>query len=123
MPGSKKKPEAEQCELDENGKDAKIEIVSKIKEDAGLVRAAKEACKNADVQKDINNLEEELAKGNDNPGIGNKPVTGLKNVSEARARNEGRVYFRKKDGTIEILAKSNKDNQEAVIAILGRMGY
>ena len=35
----KKKQSAEQCELDENGKDAKIEIVSKIKEDAGLVRA------------------------------------------------------------------------------------
>jgi len=54
----KKKQSAEQSESDENLTDGKIKIVSKIKEDAGLVRAAKEACKNADVQKDINHLEE-----------------------------------------------------------------
>ena len=73
----KKKQSAEQCELNENGKDGKIEIVSRIKEDAGLVRAAEEACKNTDVQKDVNHLEEQLAKGNDNPGIGRKPMVYL----------------------------------------------
>ena len=33
------------------------------------------------------------------------------------------VYFREKDGKIEILAKSNKDNQNKVIGILQKMGY
>ena len=37
-------------------------IVYRIKEDAGLVRAAQDACKNADVQKDVNHLEEEFRK-------------------------------------------------------------
>jgi len=60
----KKKKSAEQCEVDENIKDGRIEIVSRIKEDAGLVRAAEEACKNADVQKDVNHLEKQLANGN-----------------------------------------------------------
>ncbi len=62
-------------------------IVYRIKEDSGLVRAAKEACKNEDVQKDINHLEEELAKGNDNPGIGRKPI--CKGVIEHRGANGG----------------------------------
>ena len=74
-------------------------------------------------QKDVNNLIEQLSSGNANPGIGTERVKGLKNVSEARARNEGRVYFREKDGKIEILAKSNKDNQNNVIGILKKMGY
>ena len=49
-------------------------ISSLIKNDFGLVRAAEEACKNADVQKDVNHLETELAKGNDNPGISRKVI-------------------------------------------------
>ena len=52
-----------------------------------------------------------------------KDVKNLKNVSEGSGRNEGRVYFRKKDGKFEILAKSNKDNQNKVIGILQKMGY
>jgi hypothetical protein len=74
-------------------------------------------------QKDVNHLIEQLSLGNDSPGLGNIRVKGLKNVSEARGRNEGRVYFREKDGKIEILGKSNKDNQKKVIAILQKMGY
>ena len=111
----KKKQSAEQCELNENGKDGKIEIVSRIKEDAGLVRAAEEACKNTDVQKDVNHLEEQLAKGNDNPGIGRKPI--CKGVIEHRGKNGGRLYVRESDGVIEILAKSGKkkSNQQFVI--------
>ena len=74
--------------------DGKIKIVSKIKEEAGLVRAAKEACKNADVQKDINinHLEEELAKENANPGIGRKPIGN--GIIEHRGKNGGRLYVR-----------------------------
>ena len=119
----KKKQSAEQCELDENVKDVKVEIVYRINKNPALVREAERMGKDQAAQKDVNNLIEQLSLGNDNPGIGNRRVKGLKNVSEARGRNEGRVYFREKDGKIEILAKSNKDNQNKVIGILQKMGY
>jgi hypothetical protein len=119
----KKKESAEQCELDENVKDVKVEIVYRIKENSALVREAERMGKDQAAQKDVNNLIEQLSLGNDNPGIGSRRVKCLKNVSEARGRNEGRVYFREKDGKIEILAKSNKDNQNKVIAFLQKMGY
>lgn len=119
----KKKQSAEQCELDENITDGKIEIVYRIKENPALIREAERMGKDQAAPKDVNNLIEQLSLGNDNPGIGNRRVKGLKNVSEARGRNEGRVYFREKDGKIEILAKSNKDNQNKVIGILQKMGY
>ena len=119
----KKKQSSEQYELDENVTDAKIEIVYRIKENTALTREAERMGKDQAAQKDVNNLIEQLSLGNDNPGIGNRRVKGLKNVSEARGRNEGRVYFREKDGKIEILAKSNKDNQNKVIGILQKMGY
>ncbi len=104
--------EEEECEATEQKK----EIRSRIKEDPGLVRAAEEACKNMDVQKDINHLEEELAKGNENPGIGRKPI--CKGVIEHRGKNRGRLYVRESDDNeIEILAKSGKkkSNQQFVI--------
>jgi TolA-binding protein len=104
--------EEEQCEATEQKK----EIRSRIKEDPGLVRAAKEACKNMDVQKDITHLEEELAKGNENPGIGRKPI--CKGVTEHRGKNGGRLYVRESDDNeIEILAKSGKkkSNQKFLI--------
>lgn len=119
----KKKQSAEQCELDENVTDGKVEIVYRIKENPALIREAERMGKDQAAQKDVNNLIEQLSLGNDNPGIGNRRVKNLKNVSEARGRNEGRVYFREKDGKIEILAKSNKDNQNKVIGILQKMGY
>ena len=119
----KKKQSAEQSELDENVTDGKIEIVYRIKENPALIREAERTGKDQAAQKDVNNLIEQLSLGNDNPGIGNRRVKNLKNVSEARGRNEGRVYFREKDGKIEILAKSNKDNQNKVIGILQKMGY
>ena len=93
----------------------KKKIVYRIKEDSGLVRPAEEACNNADVQKDVNHLEEQLAKGNDNPGIGRKPI--CKGVTEHRGKNGGRLYVREVDDVIEIVAKSGKkkSNQQFVI--------
>jgi acylphosphatase len=119
----KKKKSEEQCPIDENVRDGKIEIVYRIKENPALVREAKIMAKDQATQKDVNNLIEQLALGNDNPGIGKRRVKGLKNVSEARGRNEGRVYFREKNGKLEILAKFNKQNQNKVISILQKMGY
>jgi putative component of toxin-antitoxin plasmid stabilization module len=87
-------------------------IVSRIKESSKLVRGAEAAGRS--VQQSIDNLTEQLARGNLNPGIGTKPIG--KGISEARARDGARVYFRAgPDGTIEILGKSTKANQQSVI--------
>jgi hypothetical protein len=96
----KKKQSAERCELDENVKDGRIEIVYRIKENPALVREAERMGKDQAAQKDANNLIEQLSLRNDNPGIGNRRVKGLKNVSEARGINGGRVYFREKNGLL-----------------------
>ena len=46
-------------------------------------------------------------------------------IKEACARSGARVYFRKRNGKIEILAKSNKTSkdQKAVIKILRKKKY
>ena len=54
-----------------------------------------------------------LRKGNLNPGIGTKPIDN--GFSEARAQDGSRVYFREINGNVEILGKSNKNNQDVVI--------
>ena len=43
-------------------------LISRIKEDEGLIAAAEKACKNKDVQDDINHLMDQLSQGNMNPG-------------------------------------------------------
>lgn len=82
-------------------------IVSRINEDPGLVRAAEKACENKDVQKDCNHIIQELAKGNENPGIGSKFLDN--GITEHRGKHGRRVLSRKpKKDVIEILAKSGK---------------
>lgn len=100
----------QQCDL--------IEIESKIKEDSRLVGFAEDAAKDKRIQRDLNGLIQQLRLGNESPGIGTKTL--FKGVKEARARSGARVYFQKKNGKIEILAKSNKNpkDQKAVIKIL-----
>lgn len=92
-------------------------VVSRINEDPGLVRAAEKACQNKKVQKDINKLQEELAKGNKQPGIKPKPKPICKGVTEHRGHNDGRLYTREVNGVIEIVGKSGKRkiNQDSVI--------
>ena len=115
----KKKQSAEQCELDEDVKDAKIEIVYRIKENPALVREAKRAGRDQDAQRSLNNLVEQLSLGNRNPGIGTENV--FKDVYELRGKNRARVYYREVDGKIEILGKSVKSNQQKVIDIFKKM--
>ena len=103
-------------------KPEEIKIISRIKENKSLIREAEIAGKNINAQKDINHLKEQLLLGNRNPGIGTKKLTGM-TIFEARGFNQGRVYFQEKNGIIEILAKSNKQNQDKVISILRKMGY
>jgi hypothetical protein len=63
----KKKQSAEQCELDENVKDRKIEIINRIKENPALVREAERAGRDQDAQRSINNLVKQISLGNRNP--------------------------------------------------------
>jgi RHS repeat-associated protein len=95
-------------------------ITSRIGESTKLTREAQAAGKSA--QKSIDHLTSELAKGNLNPGIGTRAIGS--GISEARARDGARVYFRLTgEGGIEILGKSTKQNQQAVInEILNRFG-
>ena len=79
---------------------------------------AEKAGKNQAIQYEINLMIEKLRLGNENCGIGKKTL--FRNVKELRGNEGGRVYYRKADGEIEILAKSDKvkRNQEKVINIL-----
>jgi len=70
-------------------------------------------------QAGLDSLTQQLAKGNLNPGIGSKHLFG--EVFEARAQGGARVYFRNTSEGIEILAKSVKANQDAVISALRRL--
>ena len=94
-------------------------IISRIKESPRLVREA--AASGRSVQRSIDHLTQELSKGNLNPGIRTKSIG--QGISEARARDGARVYFRITENGIEILGKSTKANQDAVIReVLKRFG-
>ena len=56
-------------------------------------------------QKDVNELIEKLASGNDNPGLGNARIKGLRNVSEARGKNGGRVYLEERMDTRKLIKR------------------
>jgi len=89
-------------------------VRSSISRDRGLSKLAEEAGRNQDVQRSLDNIVDQLGKGNLSPGTGTKPVFG--NILEARAASGARVYFRVgRDGVVEILAKSSKGNQTEVI--------
>jgi len=90
-------------------------LTHRIKEDKGLIRAAEEAGQNKKVQRDLNDLEEKLAEGHDNPGTHKKYLGN--NVWEHRGRKGGRLYTREIGNNIDILAKSGKkpSNQQYVI--------
>lgn len=95
-----------------------VEIVSRIKEDTRLVDLAESARKSKKVQKEINEMIEKLRLGNEQCGRGKKTL--FRDVKELRGYKGGRVYYRKADGKIEILAKSDKvqHNQQKIINIL-----
>jgi hypothetical protein len=66
-----------------------IRIVHRIKESPALAREAERMGKDQKAQKDLNSLIDKLSQGNEQPGLGNRQVKGLKNVTESRGRNEG----------------------------------
>lgn len=87
-------------------------IVSLIKNDAGLVKAAQQMGKNSAVQKEANDLIQRFLSGNSNPGIGSKNLFG--DINYLRGKNGARVFYRIKDGTMEILGKADKKVEQAL---------
>jgi len=91
----------------------KLPIKSRINESNKLIKYAEETGKNQDIQNKINEMVLKLSEGNANSGIGTRPIGG--GISELRARNGARVYWRLAIDKIEILGKSGKNNQSQVI--------
>src|SRR5690606_34508747 len=83
------------------------DITSRIKESPKLVREAERTGKSH--QRSIDHLQDELRKGNMNPGSGSKAIG--QGISEARSRDGARLYFRQLgENAVEVLRKSNKGN-------------
>jgi RHS repeat-associated protein len=91
-------------------------IASLIKNDKRLIRFAEAAGKNEALQKEINTIVEKLIAGNGNPGKGSKNL--FKGVNYLRTESGGRVFYRIKNGVVEILAKADKSNEKFVIKVL-----
>lgn len=79
---------------------------------------AESAGKSQIIQKEIHDIIEKLRLGNEQCGRGRKDL--FRDVKELRGYKGGKVYFRRADGKIEILGKSDKvkRNQQKVINIL-----
>ena len=102
---------------------------SRVKENPTLLKIAKDLPD--DRKKEINDLMTNFHKGISNPGIGNNYFkVGSKQIIELRSRNGARVYltpitqYNPADITktkFEILAYSDKDTQDRVIALLRRL--
>ncbi|MEU3029918.1 polymorphic toxin-type HINT domain-containing protein [Streptomyces incarnatus] len=97
-----------------------LTMSSVVSEDSTLVKAAQQAGKNQKVQADLDSLFQQLSRGNMNPGLGSKSLAGT-DVTYARGRNGGRLFFRNVDGGIQIVGKSDKANESKVIARLNQL--
>ncbi|MEU2310730.1 polymorphic toxin-type HINT domain-containing protein [Streptomyces albidoflavus] len=97
-----------------------ITMSSAIGGDSSLVKAAQQAGKNQKVQADLDSLFQQLSRGNMNPGLGSKALSGT-DVTYARGRNGGRLFFRNVDGGIQVVGKSDKANESKVIARLNQL--
>ncbi|MDI6738405.1 MAG: hypothetical protein QME12_07900 [Nanoarchaeota archaeon] len=103
------------------GLEHRVVLTSAIKKDDRILNLTREAVRNQDVEKGLNHLLHELAKGNFQAGIGPGHIRGT-NVNYMRERKSGRLYFRQIGPEhYEIVAKSGKANQDKVISRLREM--
>lgn len=72
--------------------------------------------KNPKIQKEADELVAKFLQGNVNPGIGTKNLT--RDISYLRGKEGARVFYRIRSDQMQILAKANKANEQAVIDIL-----
>jgi len=94
-------------------KAGKYFVKFRIGEDSVLTKETEKAMKDDKIQKAADNLIHQYLQGNSNPGIENNYL--FDGVFELRAKNGARVYLRTQGDTVEILAKSDKHNQQKVI--------
>lgn len=94
----------------------KCRVFSSINKDKRLVRAAEEMGKDSTLQREADELVQKFLSGNTNPGSGSNFL--FDGIYELRSKNGARVYYRMTDGSMEILGKSNKKNQNNVINAL-----
>ena len=95
------------------------EVKSLIGDSPALSREAEKAGKNVKVQNEINDLINKFLSGNENPGIGSKNL--FKDICYLRGREGARVFYRIKDGIMEILGKASKANEQQVINIIKKL--
>ena len=86
-------------------------LINRIPESPSLIREGRKTLKS--LQGEIKKITDQLKRGNMNPGIGNKSIGG--GIAESRTRGGARVYWRIREGQIEILGVSGKDNQQRVV--------
>ena len=100
-------------------------VISRIKKYPRLAALTEQACRNDEIQRGINNLENELYKGNLTAGLRHQGHLIGTDVDYLRERHGARLYYRiyhndkNDEDMIEIVAKSGKGkNQDSVINIL-----
>ncbi|GGR93078.1 hypothetical protein GCM10010269_35140 [Streptomyces humidus] len=99
--------------------EAKFCMKSLVGKDKRLKELAEQAGRDQTVQRDLNNMFQKLMSGNLNSGTGTKALFG--NVRYARSAHGARLFYRKTGDTIEVLGKSDKKNEDDVIARLKKL--
>ena len=94
-------------------------VKSLINESDQLSKEAEKMERNQVTQNESNELIQQFLKGNTNPGIGSKHLSG--DIYYLRGRNGERVFYRMNDGVMEILGKANKSNEQAVINLVEKI--
>ena len=89
-------------------------VKSSIKKSDALTKEANKLSGRA--QDEINDLVSSFMKGNKNPGLGSKHLSG--DIYYLRGRNGGRVFYRMVDDTMDILGKATKANEQKVINLV-----
>ena len=87
-------------------------------ETPALQRAANKLRADSDSLRSTEEAIKQYRKGNTSVGKGIKPTKTVKGVSHIPIGDKGRIYFRVKDGVMEIVGFSGKDDQKLVIRIL-----
>ncbi len=98
------------------GNPPKVCVTSALGKESRLAELAAKSTKNEKVQREMNSLIKKLMDGNDNPGRGTKGLPG--GIRYLRGDAGARLFFRKVGDGWEIVGKSDKDQEDKVIAEL-----
>lgn len=71
------------------------------------------------LQNESDDLIKQFRNGNKNPGIGTKHL--VDDIYYLRGKKGARVFYRMKNGTMEILGKATKGNEDDVIKLVTKL--